>query len=298
MPKWLLIVGLALVAILSFLLIQGPLSIGPTAPPESSTEQSEQSEQAQQTDQTEGDADEETAEQTETAQPSEQAREIMRQAREAQGGLDALENLTGYRSQVESLTTQRGQTFSLEIENWVRLPNELRQSTVVSVQGQTINSLTVWNGETGWVRQQGQVQELQPNQAGSVQQNLYLNPLHILLYTARGDFTYAYQGTETIGGTETHAIQVDVPQGPAPTYYFDAESFLPIQRMRSAQGTTVRTVFEDYRRVDGYAFPFSQRTFLNDSLAQEQTVTNVEINPSFDSQLFQRPQTDGQQSGE
>lgn len=303
MPKWLLIVGLALVAILSFLLIQGPMAVGPSGPSDPGQEESEQAEQAEeseQTDPSDGDTSAESGSsaETESPQPSQQAREVMRQAREAQGGLDALQDLTGYHVQANSVTQRQGQTFSLETETWIRLPNQLRQSTVISLQGQTINSLTVWNGEQGWVRQQGQVQQLQANQAGSVQQSLYLDPLHITLFTARDDFTYAYQGTETLDGTEAHAIDVTTPQGQSVTYFFDAESYLPIQRMRSAQGNTVRTVYRDYQRVDGYAFAFTQRTYLNDSLASEQIVEDVEVNPSFEPQLFQEPQTEGQQSGQ
>lgn len=301
MSKWILIVGLALAAILGFLLVQGPLSLGPTEPPESETEQpAEESEQPEQSEATEqpDDTDEDASSETESPQPSEQAREIMRQAREAQGGLDALQNLNGYHVQASSITQQQGQTFSLETETWVQMPNQLRQATTVNVQDQTIESLTVWNGQRGWVRQQGQVQELQPNQAGSVQQSLYFDPLHILLYTAQESFSYSYEGTETVDGTETHVIRVRTPQDQSVNFYFDTEDFLPVQRSRSAQGSTVRTVFRDYQRVNGFAFAFTQQTYLDDSLAQEQTVESVEVNPSFEPQLFQEPQTEGQQSGQ
>jgi len=286
--KWILIVGLALVAILSFLLLQGSLPVGPSpGPAESQSQQTEQSEDTSQSDPSGESA----------AQPviSEEAKEIMQQARDAQGGLDALRSLNGYHVQATSMAQQRGQTFSLETETWIQMPNRFRQNTTVSIQGQTINSLTVWNGQNGWVKQQGQVQQLQANQAGSIQQTLYLDPLHVVLFTARDDFNYSYQGTETVNGTEAHAMQIKTPQGQSVTYYFDAESFLPIQRTRSAQGNTVRTVFSDYQRVGGYAFAFTQQTYLNDSLAQEQSVENIEVNPSFDPQLFQEPQTEGQQ---
>ena len=294
MLKWILIVGLALVAILSFVFLQGSLPVGPSSGPAESQESQQQAEQPN------GDSPSDSSDESasQLAEPSQQARDIMQQARQAQGGLEALQNLTGYHVQATSMAQQRGQTFSLETETWIKMPNQFRQNTVVNVQGQTINSLTVWNGQNGWVRQQGQVQPLQANQAGSIQQTLYLDPLNILLFTARDDFTYAYQGTESVNGMQAHAMQIQTPQGQSVTYYFDAEDFLPIQRTRSAQGNTVRTVFGDYQRVGGYTFAFRQQTYLNDSLAQEQNVQNVEIDPSFDPQLFQKPQTDSQQSNQ
>lgn len=309
MLKWILIVGLALLAILSFVLIQGPLSMGPSpAPSDSPAEQTEESQDSQDSQDSQeseasesGDSSESSDEgdqQSARQEPSQQARDIMQQAREAQGGLSSLQDLNGYQLRATSTAQQRGQTFSLQTETWVKLPNQFRQSTQVSIQGQTINSLTVWNGQDGWVRQQGQVQQLQGNQVGSIQQNLYLDPLHVVLFTARDDFTYAYQGTETANGTEAHVMEIQTPQDQTVTYYFDTESFLPIQRTRSAQGSTVRTVFSNYQRMNGYAFPFTQRTYLNGDLAQEQIVENVEVNPSFDPALFQKPQTDSQQSSQ
>lgn len=294
MLKWILIVGLALVAILSFVFLQGSLPVGPSSGPAESGQSEQQAEQSNGSSQS--DSSDESASQL--AEPSQQARDIMQQAREAQGGLDALQSLTGYHVQATSMAQQRGQTFSLETETWIKMPNRFRQDTTVNIQGQTINSLTVWNGQNGWVKQQGQVQQLQANQAGSIQQTLYLDPLNILLFTARDDFTYAYQGRESVNGTQAHAMQINTPQGQSVTYFFDAENFLPIQRTRSAQGNTVRTVFSDYQRVGGYAFAFTQQTYLNDSLAQEQNVQNIEIDPSFDPQLFQKPQTDSQQSNQ
>ncbi len=304
MLKWILIVGLALLAILSFVLIQGPLSTGPSpAPSDSPAEQTEESQDSEASESAESSESSDSSnegdqQQADRQEPSQQARDIMQQARQAQGGLSALQDLNGYHLRATSTAQQRGQTFSLQTETWVQLPNQFRQSTQVSIQDQTINSLTVWNGQDGWVRQQGQVQQLQGNQIGSIQQNLYLDPLHVVLFTARDDFTYAYQGTETANGTEAHAMEIQTPQDQTVTYYFDTESFLPIQRTRSAQGSTVRTVFSDYQRQDGYAFPFTQRTFLNGDLAQEQSVEDVEVNPSFEPDLFQKPQTDSQQSGQ
>ena len=298
MLKWILIVGLALVAILSFVLLQGPLSPGPASgpsePPAEQSEDREGTQPSQPSDEQDDPPDDQQAEQA----PSQQARDVMAQARQAQGGLEALQGLNGYQVQASSTATQQGQTFSLQTQTWVKLPNQFRQDTQVNIQGQTINSLTVWDGQTGWVRQQGQVQQLQANQAGSVQQNLFLDPLHILVYTTREDFQYAYQGTETVNGTEAHAIRVTLPQGQAATFYFDAERFLPIQRTRSAQGRTVRTVFSNYQQVDAYAFPFQRQTYLDGNLVSEQTVEDVQIKSSFDPQLFSKPQTGSQQSGQ
>lgn len=301
MLKWILIVGLALLAILSFVLLQGPLSTGPSPapsdPPAEQTEEGQESEASESAEPSE--PSDESDQQEAQPEPSQEAKDIMQQAREAQGGLSALQELNGYRLQASSTAQQRGQTLSLQTETWVKLPNQFRQNTQVNIQGQTINSLTVWDGQNGWVRQQGQVQQLQGNQIGSIQQNLYLDPLHVVLFTARDDFTYTYQGTETANGTQAHAMEIQTPQDQTVTYYFDTESFLPIQRTRSAQGSTVRTVFTDYQRVDSYAFPFTQQTFLNGDLAQEQIVENVEVNPSFGAELFQEPQTNNnQQSGQ
>ncbi len=301
MLKWILIVGLALVAILSFVLLQGPLSLGPSSgPSEAPAEQSEEDQSSQESQGSqESQPSDEQDEQDQTEQPpSQQARDIMQQAREAQGGLEALQSLNGYQVEASSMAQQRGQTFSLQTQTWVQLPNRFRKDTRVNIQGQTINSLTVWDGQNGWVRQQGQVQELQANQAGSVQQNLFLDPLHILLYTTREDFQYAYQGRESVNGTEAHAVQVTLPQGQSATFYFDTERFLPIQRTRSAQGQTVRTVFSNYQRVNDYAFPFKQETYLGGNLVSEQTVENVQIKSSFDPQLFSKPQTGSEQSGQ
>jgi hypothetical protein len=96
-------------------------------------------------------------------------------------------------------------------------------------------------------------------------------------------------GKENVLGNPAWKLKVTKKNGDSSYIYLDAGSYLEIkeENKRTLRGQEVEseTVFGDYRRVAGIAFPFSLRVPAGMTL----TVENVEINPGLDDARFAMP---------
>jgi hypothetical protein len=96
-------------------------------------------------------------------------------------------------------------------------------------------------------------------------------------------------GKENVEGNTAWKLKVTKKNGGSSYIYLDAGSYLEIkdQNKRTLRGQEVEseTVFGDYRRVEGIAFPFSLRAPAGMTL----TLEKVEINPGLDDARFAMP---------
>ncbi|MCI0695280.1 hypothetical protein L0337_25140 [candidate division KSB1 bacterium] len=67
------------------------------------------------------------------------------------------------------------------------------------------------------------------------------------------------KGKEKIGDRDAYTIEATSADGTAEKLYFDAQGWLLIRWDVTVRGTTVQTVYEDFREVDGIKLPFTLR---------------------------------------
>lgn len=63
-------------------------------------------------------------------------------------------------------------------------------------------------------------------------------------------------GTEMVGETEAHKLQVTLAHGSVSVYYLDAETYLPIKVESVTEGVSSTATMSDYRAAGGLQFPF------------------------------------------
>ncbi len=222
----------------------------------------------------------------------EDARALLERVIAAQGGPEALERLKDFYFRAEGTLRQRGQSFDVVMENWVRLPQMVRQEITISVGGQKFRVVYVWNGEQGWIQQGGRWQEMPAEVVTEIQKGLAFDPLFTPLFIGREDFRFAYRGREDveIEGTIVTAdvLEVTDAQGNTARLLYDAQAHRLVKVVEEGGERTEEMLLLDYREVDGYWVPFVQRSFADGELTGEFTVTEARINGGIGLDLFQK----------
>jgi hypothetical protein len=93
------------------------------------------------------------------------------------------------------------------------------------------------------------------------------------------------QGKETAEGVECYKLKVTQKSGKISTVFLDAKTYYRIKSITTAnvngEEQEVETVYSDFKKVDGYVFPFSQST-PNGPIVY----TSVEVNKPVDESIF------------
>jgi hypothetical protein len=92
-------------------------------------------------------------------------------------------------------------------------------------------------------------------------------------------------GKETAEGTECYKLKLTNKNGKVSTVFIDAKTYYRIKSITTAnvngEDMEVETVYSDFKKVDGYVFPFSQTT-PNGPIVY----TAVEVNKPVDVSIF------------
>jgi hypothetical protein len=92
-------------------------------------------------------------------------------------------------------------------------------------------------------------------------------------------------GKETVEGSECYKLKVTQKSGKVSTVFIDAKTYYRIKSVTTSnvngEDMEVDTGYSDFKKVDGYVFPFSQTT-PNGPI----TYTSVEVNKPVDESIF------------
>ena len=226
------------------------------------------------------------------AQMDEEARALLEKIVEAQGGLAALEKLKDYYSKGEGKLYQQGQSFDVVVENWIVLPQMVRQDLTVSLGGQRFKVVYLWNGEQGWIQQGGRWQEMPAELVAEIQKGIAFDPLFTPLFIGHEGFRFSYRGTEEVeiegNVLSAEVLEVTDAQGNAARFYYDGEQYRLLKIVEESGERVEEALFSDYREVDGYWVPFAQKSLRDGELTGEYTLTEVKINQGIGLDLFQK----------
>ncbi|MGS2741291.1 insulinase family protein [Sinomicrobium sp. M5D2P17] len=134
----------------------------------------------------------------------------------------------------------------------------------------TTLSKQVFNGETGYMVQQGQRQEMEGEMLTSAKENAYPFP-ELRLRDKEG---VTLEGIEEVDGEDTYVVK-----NGKTTFYFDVDSGLKVSQVNTTeikgQPLTQTFKFEDYRDVEGVKIPF--KTTLDTGMGMQMDLTTTEV---------------------
>ncbi len=160
--------------------------------------------------------------------------------------------------------------------------------------GGMVDTSEGFDGKTAWRRDtNGNVRPLGGDEIRELKLQLYIDTNSYVMpqFGIPGRVTLRPQRE-----AKTNAYVLDVlPQGGKPsTLTLDPHTFLIVKEQHLDDNVPVTTTFSDYRRVDGVAYPFKQRT--TNGLARYDIVgqiTKIENNVSVPATLFSPPAMGG-----
>jgi hypothetical protein len=147
--------------------------------------------------------------------------------------------------------------------------------------------IDAFKNETAPTMLTGKAARSMANEADVELQNAFID------YKRKG-YQATLAGKDTVDGKSCVGIKLMRKDGDAETYYFDQLTYALVMKVSMSkntelQGTTLNTLYSDYRDVNGIKIPFKSLNKSNDQLILEVTTEKAEVNIPIDDQEFQPP---------
>jgi hypothetical protein len=179
-----------------------------------------------------------------------------------------------------------------EIEVYYQEPDRLR----IEITGDIIDMVQVLRGERAWVEVGGRVSESTPETAANVARTLRYQYDRLALNYRRMGYEVTGCSEETEGFRRYIRVDLEDEDGDQVALglypdtrlvrYVEFRSSGPMPGGRVIQ----RTVYEDYREVDGMKTAFEITTYQNGMQRTSTTLEEMDRTPDFEPGLFEAPE--------
>ncbi len=189
------------------------------------------------------------------------------------GGRENVSNI----SELKIVGKASVQGMEITLTNFMKAPNKVRSEQAMGAQ---VMGTQVFNGEKAIISQMGQKMEFTEGaefDAFKLQSMMFMEKDYSKL-----GMNPVLLGIETVDGKDAYKIEIEGPGGTKVYYYYAVETGLKI-RMETGEGFST---FSDYRKVDNVKFPHVQTQQMGPMIIEVVT-QEVQINPGFDSSLFE-----------
>ncbi|MGE5324849.1 MAG: M16 family metallopeptidase [Actinomycetota bacterium] len=216
-----------------------------------------------------------------------QGKALLAKVIEAAGGEARLQSIKALRR--KATVELKAQGVSLETDSIMLAPDSIR-TEVTTPQGQMV---VVASPKDSFMSLGPMGVRAMPES----QHRQHLNELHrelwfVAQHADDPQYTFTAAGTEKIGGVQ--AAILDIREGSQQLrWYVDPGSGHVLRAQfqgNSPQGPQTDVVDQsDWKTVDGVTLPFHEEVMTNGKPAASITVTDLELNPTVDPKLFEKP---------
>lgn len=225
------------------------------------------------------------------AQMTPEAKALLEKALAAQGGFEKVAQLRDLYVKAQGSLFQRGEELKVEIEDWVKLPDKIRRT--YKLIGRGLEVTHIYNGAQGWVQQGAKVTDMPAELLAVMRESIEFDPLTVLWNIAREGYKFAVSGKTQVEGRDVQILKVTDEQGKSADFYFDSAKFVPLRITQEEEGPEGKvqgeTLFSDYRRVEGFWVPFSQKALRNKEPAAIFEVLEFKVNAGVGDEKFEKP---------
>ncbi|MBT8221342.1 MAG: outer membrane lipoprotein-sorting protein [Bacteroidia bacterium] len=216
------------------------------------------------------------------------ADEVIDNYLEAIGGKEKLESLQSMKIVGES-ASQWGNSSMTVIQ---KAPNMLKR--IINAAGSDMTF--AYDGKTAWTinpwQSGGKPQKIEGERAKEFENQEMADPF--LDYADKGH-SIKLLGTEDVDDKECHKLRLKKSDGSEMIYYFDSETYHPLQMKMlmtegQAKGSLMVTRFSDYKEIDGYLFAHATEQFIDGNSMFKFTIQSIEVNPDLKNEEFKFPE--------
>ncbi len=219
------------------------------------------------------------------------AKEILKAAIEATGGLAAIGKVNGvaYAGNGDIVTPQG--TFPLAVKASLQFPDKIWVELNIAEGGFVVQ--TAYDGKSGWQATAQGVVDLPAYTGPETRRTLDMSGgFGVYRMASEGKLDASFVGEKDFQGRKALAVDWQGGTGKT-TLYFDASSRLLIgaaYKARTAQGEVdTVTIWSDHKTVEGVQYPHHTLTMRDGAKFSEQQLAEVKFNPTIDAKIFAKP---------
>lgn len=212
--------------------------------------------------------------------------QVLERYQEAVGGVDAWDAVQS----MKQTGTMQMMGMEAPFTVWTKRPNRMRVE--FTMQGMT--GVQAFDGEKGWMVMPfmgSDAPQPLPEEASKAMAT-DADLAGPLMHPEQKGHKVTLAGKEDVEGTEAYRLDVELKSGNEISYFLDAEYFVPIRTVTTAefQGTETEVVatLSDYKEVDGLMVAHSVST-SNAMGEQVMTIDAIELNPEIEDERFVMP---------
>lgn len=215
--------------------------------------------------------------------------EIIEKSISAQGGRETLESLSSGIMQSELTIYTGGNVMNGQRVTFIEYkPLKMRIEDKIN----SIKTVTVYDGQKGWMEQGGKIQEL-PEEWISYFKNSEKR-LNILLEYKNREIKPELLEMKQVGEKNSYAVKLTDKEGEWMIFYFDEENFLPIKQefnsLNPETGVLSKTelLLENYTKILDILTPMRIIVLRDGQKVMEINFKNIQFNIPIDSSLFEK----------
>ncbi len=216
-------------------------------------------------------------------------RQVLDQAIAAKGGALRQSKLTALHLVAKGTVTAGGTPIAIELERWQLMPDRFRTALTLDVGGQQQRIAYAFKGTTGW--QLGVDGKPRDSSAADVAATIAYqvhDPEWVLLRASDPGSRAKLAPDVAIDGKPHSVVRIESPV--EIMLYIDKQTKLLTRMTWKEDGKLQTENYSDYRTVDGILIAH-RRESSNGAETSKIEVIKVEVNPTFDPKLFDRPKS-------
>jgi predicted Zn-dependent peptidase len=225
-------------------------------------------------------------------------REVVARAVSAHGGLDKLRTIKDSTVDGDAFLLSDGRELTGAMKQVRKEPHRLMYTTDFF----TFQTYQVLDGAKGWARTGGgatlatEVQDLDSTQVAALRFAFSSDVPHLLLAASDPTARIAYRGQETISGKPADVVECVPVGGPSRVVLFVDPEHGHLVAMEQNEGEAsagrfARRVYQDFRSVQGIAWPFYEERLQDGQRLMRFRAKQVQINTGVPDDTFKRPET-------
>ena len=217
-----------------------------------------------------------TIKKSEPSTSSAEGRALLTTVVEALGGTEKVKSVRSLRQKITLLVTA---DFKVAMERVVVFPDRFWQKATLP-KGEVITAVSPATAFKRGLMGDG---DLSASEKAGLLAGLMIEPLFIVQHADDPKFTFAAAGSGKVGDIEARVLDVNA-DGVQVRWFVDPKTG---RILRAIVGRTDVVDFAEWKLVGGISLPFKQ-TFLQ--VGQTLEYQEIEINPSVDPKLFEKPE--------
>lgn len=177
---------------------------------------------------------------------------------------------------------------TIQIKSTVLFPDRMK----VDLQTPQGNMSIVVTPNSGFAEAQGGSQDLPPSQKAETMAQLHRDPIYIAQHAVDPSFSFTASGHEKSGEVDTTIVDVSGP-GVAMRWFVDPQNGRIVRESYKTTGRSGpvdgETAFSDWKPVEGLNLPFHRDNKQNGQNSSSVQFTSIQVNPTVDPKIFERP---------